>query len=116
MGLGQPVDALAQPLGAAGGQEPQVDLAAHLHLGPQRPPPQRPGDDGEQLEALVTDEGVGLPEGFRIEDATGLGLSIVRSLVTSQMEGTIEMRPGPEGVGTVVAVRVPLVVTEHTER
>jgi two-component sensor histidine kinase len=73
-------------------------------------------NDGEQLEALVTDEGVGLPEGFRIEDATGLGLSIVRSLVTSQMEGTIEMRPGADGVGTVVVVRVPLVINEHYER
>jgi two-component sensor histidine kinase len=73
-------------------------------------------NDGEQLEALVTDEGVGLPEGFRIEDATGLGLSIVRSLVTSQMEGSIEMRPGADGVGTVVEVRVPLVINEHNER
>src|SRR4051812_47808692 len=73
-------------------------------------------NDGEELEALVTDEGVGLPEGFTIDDATGLGLSIVRSLVTSQMEGSIEMRPGDGGVGTVVEVRVPLVVNEHNER
>jgi two-component sensor histidine kinase len=73
-------------------------------------------NDGQQLQALVRDEGVGLPEGFRIEDATGLGLSIVRSLVTSQMEGTIEMRPWESGSGTVVDVRVPLVINEHNER
>ena len=73
-------------------------------------------NDGTELQALVTDEGVGLPDDFRIEDATGLGLSIVRSLVTSQMEGSIEMRPGEGGIGTVVDVRVPLVINEHNER
>jgi two-component sensor histidine kinase len=73
-------------------------------------------NDGHELQALVRDEGVGLPEGFRIEDATGLGLSIVRSLVTSQMEGSIEMRAGDDGTGSVVDVRVPLVINEHNER
>jgi two-component sensor histidine kinase len=72
-------------------------------------------NDGEELACLVTDNGTGLPEGFRIEDATGLGLSIVRSLVTSQMEGSIEMRAVEAG-GTVVDVRVPLLVNEHVER
>jgi two-component sensor histidine kinase len=68
------------------------------------------------LAARVIDDGVGLPEGFRIEDATGLGLSIVRSLVTSQMEGSIDMRPGDDGRGTVVELVMPLVITERVER
>ncbi|MBW8825174.1 MAG: histidine kinase N-terminal domain-containing protein [Acidobacteria bacterium] len=64
-------------------------------------------NDGEELALCVSDEGVGLAPGFRLEDATGLGLSIVRSLVISQIEGSIEMRANPAG-GTVVEVRVPL--------
>jgi signal transduction histidine kinase len=54
----------------------------------------------------VIDAGVGLPPGFLLEHATGLGLSIVRSLVMSQLGGTIDMRS--EGGGTVVEVRVPV--------
>jgi len=73
-------------------------------------------NDGEALHVDVVDNGVGLPPGFRVEDATGLGLSIVRSLVTSQMEGTIEMRTGDADHGTVVAVVVPLVINERVER
>jgi two-component sensor histidine kinase len=93
------------------------------HGYPEGSPADEPGrvvvslhNDGHELQALVTDNGMGLPDGFRVEDSTGLGLSIVRSLVTSQMEGSIEMRPGAEGVGTVVDVRVPLVINEHFER
>jgi two-component sensor histidine kinase len=73
-------------------------------------------NDGAELRVLVTDDGIGVPEGFSIEGSKGLGLSIVRSLVTSQMEGSIEMRGGDGGQGTVVDVRLPLVVNEHVER
>ena len=52
----------------------------------------------------VSDDGVGLPDEFRIEDATGLGLSIVRTLVTTELLGTIDMaRADP---GTVVSLRM----------
>jgi two-component sensor histidine kinase len=71
-------------------------------------------NDGSELRARVIDDGVGLPAGFRLEDSTGLGLSIVRSLVTSQMEGSIDMRAGRDGRGTVVELRVPLVIDERT--
>ena len=54
-------------------------------------------NDGSVLEVRVSDDGVGLPEGFRIEDVTGLGLSIVRTLVTSELLGTIEMRDAAPG-------------------
>jgi two-component sensor histidine kinase len=76
----------------------------------------RLSNDGAGLEALVIDDGVGVPPDFKIEDSTGLGLSIVRSLVTSQMEGSIDMHAGDGGVGTVVALRVPLVISERVER
>jgi two-component sensor histidine kinase len=93
------------------------------HGFPETETPSRPGrvtvkldNDGEVLRALVVDDGVGLPEGFRFEDSTGLGLSIVRSLVTSQMEGSIDMRAGDEGSGTVVELRVPLVISDRQDR
>jgi two-component system, sensor histidine kinase PdtaS len=60
--------------------------------------------DGTWLTVEVRDNGRGLPEGFRIEETTSLGLSIVRALVTDQLGGTIEM--ANEG-GTVVRLRIP---------
>jgi two-component sensor histidine kinase len=57
------------------------------------------------LRVTVRDNGVGLPPGFVIEDTTSLGLSIVRSLVGSQLGGTISMRT--EG-GTVVELVIPV--------
>ena len=59
--------------------------------------------------------------GFELDKATGLGLSIVRTLVTTELDGTITMRAGepddfrnvglgerPRGVGTVVDLTVPV--------
>ncbi|MGI8754418.1 MAG: sensor histidine kinase, partial [Acidimicrobiales bacterium] len=43
----------------------------------------------DEVVIRVIDNGVGVPEGFRLEDAPGLGLSIVRALVTSDLQGTI---------------------------
>lgn len=54
----------------------------------------------------VRDDGGGLPEHFTLDSATGLGLSIVRALVTGELGGTIEMRA--TGEGTNVQVRVPV--------
>jgi two-component sensor histidine kinase len=68
-------------------------------------------NDGRELRATVTDDGAGLPDGFAIEATTGLGLSIVRTLVTTELNGTIDMARGAgEGLrpGTVVALHVPL--------
>ncbi len=61
------------------------------------------------LSIEVRDDGVGLPKGFDIERTNSLGLSIVRDLVVSQMDGTIEMRrvPRAEGGGTLVSIEVP---------
>jgi two-component sensor histidine kinase len=56
----------------------------------------------------VVDNGVGVPEGFTVETAKGLGLSIVRALVTSDLRGTIDIYDPPHGHGTVVELRIPL--------
>jgi two-component sensor histidine kinase len=45
------------------------------------------------LHLTVLDDGRGVESGFRLEDATGLGLSIVRTLVTTELDGKISMRP-----------------------
>ena len=62
------------------------------------------------LDVAVCDDGLGLPEGFDIERTASLGLSIVRDLVVSQLEGTISMqsRTPREGGGTRVAISVPM--------
>jgi two-component sensor histidine kinase len=62
------------------------------------------------LHVEVRDDGQGLPEGFDIENTTSLGLSIVRDLVVSQLEGTIAMEAmaRSEGGGTRVAISVPV--------
>ncbi|MDJ0769867.1 MAG: sensor histidine kinase [Ilumatobacter sp.] len=48
---------------------------------------------GHELHLSVIDDGRGVEAGFKLEDATGLGLSIVRTLVTTELNGTITMRP-----------------------
>jgi len=66
-------------------------------------------NDGVELVARVIDDGIGLPEGFSVASSTGLGLSIVRALVTSDLAGTIDMfEPLDGGRGTEVELRVPL--------
>jgi two-component sensor histidine kinase len=68
-------------------------------------------NDVHSLTLEVTDDGSGLPEGFDIDASESLGLSIVRDLVRSQLDGTITMRnrhevhPGESG--TVVSIELP---------
>jgi two-component sensor histidine kinase len=66
---------------------------------------------GGVLNVQVLDDGAGLPDGFDLETSMGLGLSIVRTLVTSELGGTIELRAGQGTAGrpgTVVELNVPL--------
>ncbi len=63
------------------------------------------GSDG--LTVTVADDGVGLPEGFALEEATGLGLTIVRTFVEGELGGSIELRPAAGGSGTEAVVRIP---------
>ncbi len=52
----------------------------------------------------VEDDGVGLPDGFELNAAKGLGLSIVHTLVTSELGGSIVMQSDH---GTHVHIVVP---------
>ena len=73
------------------------------------------------LHIRVINDGHPLEPGFELNKATGLGLSIVRTLVTTELDGTITMRGGypddfkavglgdhPRGSGTVVDLTVPV--------
>jgi len=60
---------------------------------------------GGRLTLQVRDDGCGLPEGFSIDHTTSLGLSIVRDLVTSQLDGSISMESNG---GTLVTIELPV--------
>ena len=60
----------------------------------------------DHLAVDVEDDGVGLPDHFSLDQSNGLGLSIVKALVSGELGGAIEMRA--TGSGTSVHVRVPL--------
>ncbi len=75
----------------------------------------------DQLNIRVINDGRGLDSQFELNKATGLGLSIVRTLVTTELAGSITMRSGmpedfaaaglgdqPKGAGTVVDLNVPI--------
>jgi two-component system, sensor histidine kinase PdtaS len=77
-------------------------------------------NDGDTLTVRVIDDGRGLTDDFAIERANGLGLSIVRTLVTTELAGTIDMRrataaelvevglqPIGSDTGTVVVLTIP---------
>ncbi len=97
------------------------NVVDHAYAGEDEPPRRgEPGhvlleldNDGSELTVRVTDDGVGLPAGFSMDASTGLGISIVRTLVTTELGGTIAFGPGTRqgpapGPGTTVELRVPL--------
>jgi two-component system, sensor histidine kinase PdtaS len=78
-------------------------------------------NDSKELVVRVVDDGQGVAPDFQIDNATGLGLVIVRTLVTTELAGTIEMTPASpadiagaglqtpaRGTGTLVQLRVPI--------
>lgn len=73
-------------------------------------------NDGHTLVVRVTDDGVGLPAGFDLATTTGLGLSIVQTLVTTELQGSISMHARADtddhAHGAVAEIRVPLVAGE----
>jgi two-component sensor histidine kinase len=77
--------------------------------------------DEDELHIQVVNNGIALSPDFDFAKATGLGLSIVRTLVTTELAGTIEMRQATQadgvssgvamakdGQGTVVELRLPV--------
>jgi len=59
------------------------------------------------VDVVVADDGRGLPRGFSLERTNGLGLQIVRTLVESELRGTLSLRRR-EPKGTEAILRVPL--------
>ena len=47
-------------------------------------------------------------DGFDLDGSTSLGLSIVRTLVESELDGQLEMGAGPSGGGTRVMLDIPV--------
>ena len=68
--------------------------------------------DGDDLVVRVRDDGRGLPAGFDPAASSGLGLQIVRTLVTSELGGALHATtpaqpPGPGRPGTEVVLELP---------
>jgi two-component sensor histidine kinase/PAS domain-containing protein len=59
-----------------------------------------------ELVISVRDDGCGMPEGFDAKSSAGLGLAIVRTVVSDDLRGTLSFTGGKRG--TTVTVRVPL--------
>ncbi|MBY0289412.1 MAG: sensor histidine kinase [Mycobacteriaceae bacterium] len=59
------------------------------------------------LDVVVHDDGRGLPEGFSLEKSDRLGLQIVRTLVSAELDGSLGMHEVDSG-GTDVVLRVPI--------
>jgi two-component sensor histidine kinase len=59
------------------------------------------------LDVTISDEGVGLPRGFSLERTERLGLQIVRTLVDSELRGSLSLRRRDRG-GTDAVLRLPL--------
>jgi two-component sensor histidine kinase len=60
-----------------------------------------------RLHVTVEDDGKGLPETFDLDGSTSLGLSIVRTLVESELGGQLQIGPSATK-GTRVDLDVPL--------
>src|SRR6476660_2622715 len=56
------------------------------------------------LSVTVTDDGSGLPPGFAAEASDRLGLQIVRSLVTAELGGGLQLQSRPDGLAGTRAV------------
>jgi two-component system, sensor histidine kinase PdtaS len=59
------------------------------------------------LHVVVADDGRGMPPGFDLEASSGLGLQIVRTLLASELEATLQVR-GRVGGGTEAVLSLPL--------
>ncbi len=62
------------------------------------------------LEMLLADDGVGLPEGVTFENARSLGMSLIKTLVVHQLDGKLELK---RENGTGYAITLPYRPQEH---
>jgi signal transduction histidine kinase len=97
----------------APGVRPRVDVRGHV--------------DGDWLEVLVTDNGIGIPDDQRElvfetfhrahrdgYQGTGLGLAICRR-IADRHGGSIHAEKGPDGLGTTFVVRLPSTSAGYAE-
>jgi two-component sensor histidine kinase len=77
-------------------------------------PPPRRGEvllhverSAKWLDINILDEGIGLPRAFSLERTERLGLQIVRTLVDSELRGSLSLRRRERG-GTDAVLRIPL--------
>ncbi len=61
---------------------------------------------GGRLHLTIDDDGRGLPDGFDLDRSTNLGLSIVRTLVESELGGQLELGPRTPPPGTRAALDI----------
>ena len=59
------------------------------------------GHDGRRVRVTVRDDGPGLPADFDVRRDAGLGLEIIRQLVTRDMAGTFDIRSDSGTIATV---------------
>ena len=78
---------------------------------------EEPGEGGEivltarrtdhHLDVTIDDDGTGLPVGFELDTSPSLGLSIVKTLVESELRGHLTLGASPAG-GTRADLSIPL--------
>ena len=57
----------------------------------------------DEIELMVSDDGIGMPEGIDIEELESMGLQLVNILAENQLEGEIDL--DGDGVGTEFRIR-----------
>lgn len=62
-------------------------------------------DEDGQFGLEVSDDGIGLPPGFDLKES--LGLQIVQTLATEDLQGSFEVGGNPNGIGTRATLRLP---------
>jgi len=67
------------------------------------------------LDIVVHDDGRGLPRGFDLDSSDRLGLQIVRTLVSAELDGTLALLPA-DGGGTDAVLRVPVIMDRGFSR
>ena len=71
-------------------------------------------DEGDQVIISIQDDGQGLPDDFNPEIPASLGLQIARTLVTEDLQGTLDLLGEHEG-GTMARISFPKAIFEDEE-
>jgi two-component sensor histidine kinase len=61
-----------------------------------------------ELTVTIRDDGVGLPVDFAVDKSDRLGMQIVKTLVSAELNGTVEFGGHDEHGGTAAVLRMPL--------